>query len=363
MPFHEAPAATAAPAMIPQRRAPDGRQEDMAASEPGPSDANGTTPDPPAAGDSAPASGAIELDSMRRILDAASVPCATLDGEGQIIGLNPAFARLCGRAHSEILGLHLLALCPGRDQAEVLSKLVRVVGAVSDIEHEELRVTGADSRVRTLALTLGGLISRDGRVDRVVAIAHDLTEERRARRRRRRESVQRAQEVLADEQTGLPNQRALPVLVGSAVRRSATHDAPFAVLRCRITDITAVEAVHGPEVTRSAMGAVAERLAQRLRTADTVTRTTPTVFTVIAEDLGDTQDAAGVAYRLLASVVEDVQVGNDSIRVDMVIGIAVGDGRTAPDQLLADAETAAAEATADGAGGFRIIDSRSATFT
>ena len=56
-------------------------------------------------------------------------------------------------------------------------------------------------------------------------------------------------------------------------------------------------------------------------------------------------------------------MGNDSIRVDMVIGIAVGDGRTAPDQLLADAETAAAEATADGAGGFRIIDSRSATFT
>ncbi len=300
------------------------------------------------------------VDAVRRILDAASVPTATLDGEGQIVSLNPAFARLCGRAPSEIAGLHLLALCPGRDQAEVLSKLVRIVGAVSDIEQEELRVTGADGRVRTLSLTLGGLTGADGRVDRVVAIAADLTEERRAQRRRRRESVERAQETVADGETGLPNQRALPVLIGSAVRRAASHEAPFAVLRCEVTNLDAIEERHGAAITRQAMAAVAERLAQRLRSADTVTRSSAAAFTVIAEDLGDPQDAAGVAYRLLASVVEDVLVDGTAAEVDMVIGIAVGDGRSAPETLLEDAARATSEALADGVGGFRMIDTRTA---
>ena len=60
-----------------------------------------------------PCGGVVDVvGPMRRILDAASVPSATLDGEGQIVGLNPEFARLCGRAPSEIVGLHLLVLCP-----------------------------------------------------------------------------------------------------------------------------------------------------------------------------------------------------------------------------------------------------------
>jgi PAS domain S-box-containing protein/diguanylate cyclase (GGDEF)-like protein len=301
------------------------------------------------------------VDAVRRILDAAAVPTATLDGEGQIVSLNPAFARLCGRAPSEIAGLHLLALCPGRDQAEALSKLVRIVGAVSDIEQEELRVTGADGRVRTLSLTLGGLTGADGRVDRVIAIATDLTEERRAQRRRRRESVERAQETVADGETGLPNQRALPVLIGSAVRRAASHEAPFALLRCEVTNLDAIEARHGATTTRNAMTALAERLTQRLRSADTVTRSDPSAFTVIAEDLGDPQDAAGVAYRLLASVVEDVLVDGAEVAIDMVIGIAVGDGTSTPERLLTDAATATAEARTDGVGGFRMIDARTAS--
>lgn len=300
---------------------------------------------------------------MRRILDAASVPSATLDGEGQIVGLNPEFARLCGRAPSEIVGLHLLALCPGRDQAEVLSRLVRIVGGLSETEREELRVTGADGRVRTLSVTLGGLAGPDSRVERVVAIASDLTEERRAARRRRRQVVARATDAVADQQTGLPNQRALPVLIGSALRRSAAHDAPFALLRCHVTNLAEIERTHGPVVTRNAMSALSERLTQRLRSADTVTRSHPDAFTVIAEDLGDAQDAAGVAYRLLASVVEDVVVDGRAVGFDMVIGISVGDGDGDPDRLTDDATRAVEDARADGIGGFRMIDTRTASPT
>lgn len=301
------------------------------------------------------------LNAVTRILDAASVPTASLDGEGQIVALNPAFAAVCGRAPSEIAGLHLLALCPGREQAEVLSKLVRIVGGVSEIEQEVLRVTSADGHVKTLSVTLGGLTGKDGRVERVLAVASDLTEERRAQRRRRRAAVVEAQDAVADQQTGLPNHRALGVLIGSAVRRAGAHDAPFALLRCEVVNLDRLDSQHGPAVARSAMTALSERLTQRLRGADTVTRSDNGSFTVLAEDLGDAQDAAGVAYRLLAAVVEPIAVGGEAVDVEIVIGIAVGDGASAPDVVLADAESAARAARADGVGGFRMIDTRAAS--
>ncbi|MBS1836652.1 MAG: diguanylate cyclase [Actinobacteria bacterium] len=299
---------------------------------------------------------------LRRILDAAGVPTATLDGEGQVISLNPAFARLCGRGPSEVVGLHLLSLCPGRDQAEMLSKLVRIVGAVSEVEREELRVTGADGRVRTLSITLCGVAGADGRVDHVVAIGSDLTQQRRDRRRLREQSLDRASDLLTDSATGTPNERALGILVGSASRRSAVHSTPFAVLRCELTNLEALCGSHGQDAVDRAATAVVERLRQRLRSEDTVTRSAHDVLTVIAEDLGDVQDAAGVAYRLLASVVEPVTLDDGTaLEVAMVVGIAVGDASTEPARLLAEAAAATVEARSEGVGGFRILDARTPT--
>jgi PAS domain S-box-containing protein/diguanylate cyclase (GGDEF)-like protein len=294
----------------------------------------------------------------RRVFDAAGVPTATFDGEGHVVAINPAFAQLCGRAPGELIGLHLMALCPGRDQADVLSTLVRLVGGVSDIEQEELRVVGSDGRVRVLSVTLGSLHDGDGRVDRVLAVGHDLTQDRRAARRRRRERIDSARESLEDAETGLPNDRALTLLVASAVRRSASTGAPFALLRCDVTNLDEIEHRHGATATRSVLDVVAERLAQRLRGSDTVTRSGTGTFSVLAEDLGDVQDAAGVAYRLLATVVEPVRDAGADVDVALTVGVAVGDGDASPSVMLSDAADAARGARQDGGGGFRLRDGR-----
>lgn len=304
-------------------------------------------------------------DRFRRVLDAAAVPVATLDGEGHVVSLNPAFARLCGRAPGELVGLHLLALCPGRDQADLLSVLVRLVGGVSDIEHEELRVVGADGRVRILAVTLGSLQDDDGRVDRVLAVGGDLTEGRRADRRRRRDHLDEAMRSHQDMETGLPNERALTILLASAIRRATRTDSPFALLRCDVTNLDRIAAAHGPTTTRTVLSLVSERLSQRLRDPDTVTRSGTATFAVLAEDLGDAQDAAGVAYRLLAAVVEPIRVPEGGAQVDvaLTVGVVVGDGGSSPSGMLADASEAAQHASRDGGGGFRLTDARAVVRT
>jgi len=81
-------------------------------------------------------------------------------------------------------------------------------------------------------------------------------------------------------------------------------------------------------------------------------------FLVIAEDLGDEQDAAGVAYRLLSSVVEPVVVDGLEVALALTIGIVVADGAASAETMLGTATEALQSAMADGVGGFRIIDIR-----
>jgi len=310
--------------------------------------------------DPAPAGGRPLDPHVRQVLDAARVPVATLDAEGHLVTVNPAFAHACGRAPGELVGLHVMALCPGRDQADVLATLVHLVGRVADIEQEELRVVGADGRVRMLRMTLGALPDDEGRIDRILAIATDLTEDRRQDRRRRQESLDGTRVSLEDADTGLPNERGLTLLLASAVRRSARSSAPFALIRCEVTNLDAIEHQHGSTAARAALSLLADRLSQRLRGSDTVTRSGTGTYAVLAEDLGDAQDAAGVAYRLLASVVEPVRIPETGppVELSLTIGIAVGNGQSSPSQMLHDAAVAAEDARADGGGGFRIQDAR-----
>lgn len=296
--------------------------------------------------------------SVRRLLDAAEVPVATLDPEGHLLGVNPAFARACGRAGGELVGLHVMALCPGRDQAGLLAALVHVVSGVAGVEREELRIVGGDGRVRVLRLTLGGVADEEGRVDRILAIASDLTAARRDERRRREDLIQRTRAATEDAETGLPNERGLRLLLASAARRSARSGAPFALLRCDVTNLDEIEHRYGSTAGRVALALLGERLTQRLRASDSVTRVGTASFAVLAEDLGDAQDAAGVAYRLLASVVEPVMAEEIPVEVSLTVGVVVADGDCSPNQLLIAARDAGAEARQDGGGGFRLADIR-----
>lgn len=296
--------------------------------------------------------------ALLRVLDAAGVATATLDAEGRIQSASPSFARAWGRSVDELCGAHLVGLCPDHEQPEVLAALVRMLEGVAEFERHDLRLDPAGAEPRVARITLGPVTDAEGTVVEVVVVLHDVTAPHRAERRRRRRVVEMTREATHDPVTGLPNRRAFESLLGSAVRRSGRTGYPFSVLR---VDVDGLEALlDGLSVADSAalVDIYTSRLAQRLRPSDDVCRTDGDSFVVVAEDLGDVQDAAGVAYRLLSSVVEPISVGGDQIRLPMTIGVVVTDGAASVDGLVRTAEVALQEARRDGVGGFRIIDVR-----
>lgn len=317
-----------------------------------------------------PATGQSPTDAaLRRVLDAAGIPAATIDLEGRLTAANPAFARACGRAVGELVGLHLLSLCPGRDQAELLGAIVHLVSGGSRIERGELGVVSGEGSVRELLLTLGTAVDEAGRPVAIHAVAEDITARRREERRREGRPPAEAEIDLAAVPTPDADVPAPVASALAAASRSASADEPFALLLCEPLLRDAPTPTDGDgSVAPWAVEALAERLRQRLRSYDTVCPPDDHGIAVVAERLGDVQDAAGVAYRLLAAVVEPLRsvaqgAGEELVElpIDLVVGIAVGDRTSEVDELWSAARTALDAARSDGVGSFRIEDRRTAS--
>lgn len=297
--------------------------------------------------------------ALLRVLDAAGIATATLDAEGRLVSASPSFARAWNRSVDELCGVHLVSLCPEHEQAEVLAALVRMLEGVADSERHDLRLDPAGEAPRIVRVTLGPVPDASGSVTGVIVVLHDVTGPHRAERRRRRRVVELTRTVTEDPVTGLPNGRALDSLLASALRRSARTGCPFSLLRVDIDGLTGLLGDLAPAEAMTLVDICSARIAQRLRPSDGVCRTDGDTFMVVAEDLGDVQDAAGVAYRLLSAVVEPITVGGRELRLPMTVGVVVADGTVSAETLQRTAGMAIDEARADGIGGFRIIDVRS----
>lgn len=295
---------------------------------------------------------------LRRVLDAAGVALATLDEEGHVRSATTEFAQLWGHDPSDIVGLHLIGVVPDEDQPEVLAGLVRILEGVSEVEHRELRVPDRHDRLRHLRLTFGAANESNGRTGEVIAVVTDLTSDQRAERRRRRAVLELARSSTEDPATGLRNQRGIEALLASALRRSARQGYPFAVMLVDFEGLDALRATLSSADADQLTESCGARLSGRLRPSDEICRSDDTGFVVVAEDLGDVQDAAGVAYRLLSSMVEPLVVAGDQHTLALTIGLVVADGSASTPRLLATAREALTEALGDGRGGFRIVDIR-----
>jgi PAS domain S-box-containing protein len=282
----------------------------------------------------------------RVLLDAADVPVASLDPDGIVTSLNAAFARLCGRATGELVGTHLMDLCPAEDQTAVLAALVRVVGGHAELDAVEFRLSSLAGTGRRLRITVASEHDAHGRVVAITAIGRDLTADRR-------NGTDRGAPATSGTPFGGSGSRDLIDRLHGAVEVARRTGRPFALIRLDVVGLDALEETHGPARTRMALATLLERMRQQLRTHDAAMPIHHGSFAVVATDLGDIQDAAGVCYRLLSTTMEPMQIQGTQVAMTLAAGIAVDHGRSQPHDVVTCAETQLSVALADG-GGFRV---------
>jgi diguanylate cyclase (GGDEF)-like protein/PAS domain S-box-containing protein len=155
-------------------------------------------------------------------------------------------------------------------------------------------------------------------------------------------------EAVHDPLTGLANRTLLRDRLEHALARSQrAEEMATGVLFIDLDNFKQVNDAYGHAAGDAVLVELGRRLRLAVRPSDTVARLGGDEFVVVCEEV-DAPTVLALGTRLEASIREPLEVDGVTHELTASIGIAIG--RTDPDALLGDADTAVYEAKADGRG-------------
>jgi diguanylate cyclase (GGDEF)-like protein len=122
-----------------------------------------------------------------------------------------------------------------------------------------------------------------------------------------------------------------------------------------------VNDANGHDVGDALLVAVADRIREQARSADTVARLGGDEFAVVLAGLDHADDARVVANRVLRNIQAPLQVGSLCLTPAASVGLAVRTAHTDVDELVRRADTAMYAAKSTGKGSVVVFDDLPAT--
>jgi len=159
-----------------------------------------------------------------------------------------------------------------------------------------------------------------------------------------------------DALTGLPNQRQFTHRLQQLIAQARRYRRQLAVLLLDLDRFKPINDTLGPERGDQLLRSVADRLTGCLRESDTVARRSADEFTIVLDGIARSQDAARVARKVLAALVEPYVLEGRELVVAGSIGISLfpADG-TDVESLVRHADIAMDRAKARGGASFQFF--------
>ncbi|MGH2773865.1 MAG: putative bifunctional diguanylate cyclase/phosphodiesterase [Actinomycetota bacterium] len=216
----------------------------------------------------------------------------------------------------------------------------------------ETRLIRPDGSVRLVQAAGRLMTDREGQSGRLVGTVQDITE-----RKQLEEKV--THQAFHDSLTGLPNRALFIDRVEHARARQARDISALGVLFVDIDDFKTVNDTKGHLAGDALLQEVGQRIAGVLRSADTIARLGGDEFAVLLEDLQGTEEATGIADRILQTISSAMSVDENEVSISASVGIVIEStpGTRASDELLRDADIAMYAAKRKGKGSYEIFES------
>ena len=268
-------------------------------------------------------------------------------------GEPPEVAREVGQESWQIFGQ--LAVQRAAALNEVTKRCLRWCDAASEVVRESAATLGTPPDILLQALAM---LQRSLNVT-LVRMCESFDSERKLAD----EQLEHRQEELAflathDPLTGLPNRTLILDRVEQMLARSRRNQTPVAALFVDLDNFKSINDTLGHEVGDELLRAVAARLDGVVRATDAFGRLGGDEFVVVSEELSLSAGPELIAERLIEALKEPFKLGSDEetrLTVTASIGIASGD-RTAPADLLRDADIAMYRAKWDGKNRYVVFE-------
>ena len=281
-------------------------------------------------------------------LAAAANSIFITDHQGRITWVNAAFCRLSGFSPEELVNHTPRILKSGKHNAEFYRSIWETIlaGQVWSGEVIERRKNG---ELFTVYQTITPLVDGGGEITHFIAVHEDITDRKNAEARIE-------QLAYHDPLTGLFNRAELHSRLEQAVEQAKRRSRSVALHFIDLDRFKVVNDTLGHSVGDLLLQAVAKRLEGSLRASDIAARIGGDEFAVLQSDVGDLDEAATLANRLVAALADSFPIHGHDVHMSPSIGISMfpADSR-GPDELLRNADMAMYLAKSEGRNNFQFF--------
>ncbi len=268
---------------------------------------------------------------FRTLVHQASDVFTVVDPAGRIRYQSPAIESVLGYPADKLVGTGMDAVVHPDNQEALRDLLARSLGrpSASVVGELHLRPHADPQASRRFEMTITNLL-HDPTVGGLVLNYRDITE-------RALYQEQLTQQAFQDPLTGLPNRARLFERLDFAL---AQRGSSVGLLFVDLDGFKQVNDTLGHDAGDELLHQVAARFAGCLRDGDTLARLGGDEFIVLLPNASE-DDAALVAQRLQACLVEPFLLAEGTVTVGASIGVATSPaGQSTPEDLLRDADTA-----------------------
>jgi diguanylate cyclase (GGDEF)-like protein/PAS domain S-box-containing protein len=276
----------------------------------------------------------------RRIVETTREGVVVFDGSGVITFANARMANLIGYDVDDLVGSPVTRFTA----SDVSSERPWAEGE-SSLDIELVRRDGSALWVMVSAT----LLEIDGGSG-VLAMVSDITDRKRA-------EEELAHQALHDHLTGLPNRALLLDRLQQALARSRRSGTTVAVVFLDLDRFKLVNDGLGHDVGDELLLAVASRLREGTRLADTVARFGGDEFVLVFEDVVDERAVNSLSEGVLDALSAPIEIDGRSFHVSASAGVTLGTGTTnTPEELIRDADAAMYRAKERARGSYEIFN-------
>ena len=280
----------------------------------------------------------------REIIESLNEGMVVIDHDGRVTLWNDAIERIVGRPRAEAVGQPLLSVVKGLADDRLAELVQASIASGQPQSANEIVVSHHDVRriiqVRAFPYAAGVTLFWNDVTDRVEA----------------QEAFRHA--ALHDSLTGLPNRAFFVELVERALAQIKRHSSRrCAVLFIDLDRFKTINDSLGHQVGDDLLTCVTQRLASCVRQGDTLARFGGDEFTVLLNDLHDTDEAISVAHRIQTVMQNPFTLAGREVRTSASIGIALDrPDHTGSDDIMRDADIAMYRAKSAGRARHEVFD-------